>query len=368
MFNNKVKPIPPRMPREVHIRRNPWKKTLKWVLALIVGIALGAGVWLIFSANQAVKKITEGGASSVFSFLGEDTTMLKGESDGRTNILLLGMGGSNHPGGLLSDTMMVVSIDYKTNKVAILSIPRDLWVPIPGYGHAKINEAYSKGENDKEKTGGGGVLASKVVENVTGLPIHYYVRLDFEGFKKIVNVVNGVDVDVEKDLYDPYYPADNMIDYSPFKISAGPNHLDGAMALKYVRSRETTSDFDRSRRQQQVMSALKEKLISLNTLANPKKITELMSILGDHLRTNMQVDELMAFWNVSKNLDTANMTSKVLDTAAGGPLTAAQDNRGYYIYPRKGIDKFEDIQNIAKNIFLSASPSPSSSANLSQDD
>lgn len=354
--NNKVKPVPPTMPRQITVHRSPWKKSLKWLLIFILGIGLGVGAWILFSANSAVRKITTDGSqkSSLFSFLGDGSKLLKGQSDGRTNILLLGMGGSNHPGGTLSDTMIVVSINHKDKKVALLSIPRDLWVPIPGYNHAKINEAYSKGESDKKTTGGGGVLASKVVENVTGLPIHYYIRLDFEGFKKIIDMVGGVDVYVEKDLSDPYYPADNMIDYSPFKITAGTHHLDGAMALKYARSRETTSDFDRSRRQQQVMAALKEKLFSLNILANPKKITDLFNILGDHLRTNMQVDEIMAFWNVGKTLDTANMNSKVLDTAADGPLTASQDYRGYYIYPKKGIDKFEDIQKIAKNMFNEA--------------
>jgi len=343
----------PKMPREVKISRNPWKKVLQGVILAIILVTLGVGAWVGLSANRAIKKITADGAnkSSLFSFFGDLNSNIKGQSEGRTNILLLGMGGKNHPGGYLSDTMIVASINHSDKKLGLISIPRDLWVPIPGFNHAKINEAYSDGENNKKTAGSGGTLSSKTVENVLGIPIHYYLSLDFEGFKKIVDTVGGVDIYVEKDIYDPSYPADDMINYSPFKISSGLHHMDGALALKYVRSRKTTSDFDRSRRQEQVMSVVKDKILSLNILSNPKKVTELINILGEHIRTNMQVAEIFDVWNVSKTLDTANITSKVLDTSENGPLTSAQDWRGYYIYPRKGIDKFEELQVIAKNLF-----------------
>ncbi|MCL5407027.1 MAG: LCP family protein [Patescibacteria group bacterium] len=366
MFRKKVQPVP-MQPREVKISRNPWKKKLKWFILGIFLIILGVGLWIGVSANRAIKNITTDGnnKSSLLSFLGDfNSTNIKGKSEGRTNILILGMGGGNHPGGNLSDTMIVASIDYKDNKLGLMNIPRDLWVPIPGFGHAKINEAYADGEKNKSTAGSGGQLSSKTVENILGIPIHYYLRLDFEGFKKLVDTVGGVDVYVEKDLSDPYYPADNMIDYSPFKISTGNHHLDGALALKYVRSRETTSDFDRSRRQQQVMAAVKEKILTLDILANPKKVTDLINILGDHIRTNMQVDELYALWNASKSIDMTNVTNKVLDTSPNGPLTSSQDYRGYYIYPRKGIDNFTELQLMAKNLFQAGSSSDINSAKV----
>lgn len=354
MSKNKVRPIPPVQPREVKVYRKPIKKAIKWFIFILIFVLVGVGVWIALSANQAIKKITADSTnkSSIFSFLGDhSSSAVKGQSDGRTNILLLGMGGKNHPGGTLSDTIIVTSIDYEDKRLGTISLPRDLWVPIPGFGHEKINAAYAEGEKNKNLSGSGGQLSSKTVENVLGIPIHYYISLDFEGFKKIVDSVGGIDVYVEKDIYDPYYPADNMIDYSPFKISAGEHHMDGALALKYVRSRKTTSDFDRSRRQQQVMAAVKEKILTLNVLANPKKVTDLINILGDHIRTNMQIDEIYALWNVSKNINTTNIASKVFDTAENGPLTASQDSRGYYIYPRKGIDKFIDLQTAARNLF-----------------
>lgn len=353
MFKRKVQPIPVG-PREVTISRRPWKKSLKWIFLVIILIVVGIGVWIGYSANSAIKKITSDGGqkSSLLSFLGDfNSGNIKGKSEGRTNILLLGMGGTNHPGGTLSDTMIVMSINYQDNKMGMMSIPRDLWVPIPGFNHAKINEAYADGEKHKDTAGSGGQLSSQTVEDILGIPIHYYIRLDFEGFKKIIDTLGGVDVYVEKDIYDPYYPADNMIDYSPFKISTGEHHLDGALALKFVRSRETTSDFDRSRRQQQVMAAVKEKILTLDVLANPKKVTEIINILGDHIKTNMQIEEIYSLWNVSKTIDMTNVVTKVLDTSADGPLTSSQDYRGYYIYPRKGIDNFSELEFMAKNIF-----------------
>ncbi|MFA6492674.1 MAG: LCP family protein [Patescibacteria group bacterium] len=352
MFKRKVRPVP-HQPREVKVSHGRVKKTLKFFILGIILIILGIGIWVGVSANKAIKNITADSSnkSSLFSFLGSNNTAIKGQSDGRTNILLLGMGGKSHPGGTLSDTMILTSVNYKDNEMGLMNIPRDLWVPIPGFGHAKINEAHADGEKNKETAGSGGQLSSKTVENVFGVPVHYYISLDFEGFKKLIDTIGGIDVYVEKDLSDPYYPADNMIDYSPFKISTGQHHLDGALALKYARSRETTSDFDRSRRQQQVMAAVKEKILTLNILANPKKVTEIFNILGDHVKTNMSVEEIYALWNTTKTIDMTNIISKVLDTSADGPLTSSQDSRGYYIYPRKGIDKFQDLQFLAKNLF-----------------
>jgi len=268
MYRNKVQPVPPVMPREIKINSSKTSKIVKWFILVFLLIGLGVGSWVGYTANRALKKITDDSGnsnSSLFSFLGDfDSNNLKGKAQGRTNILLLGMGGKNHPGGMLTDTMIVLSINYSEKKIGLISVPRDLWVPIPGFGSAKINEAYADGEKNntaQKTTGGGGTLASRTVENILGIPIHYYVSADFDGFKKAVDTLGGVDIYVEKPIYDPFYPAANMINYDPFKIDAGQHHMDGALALKYARSRETTSDFDRSRRQQQVMSAMKDKKI-----------------------------------------------------------------------------------------------------------
>jgi LCP family protein required for cell wall assembly len=334
----------------------PKNKILKIIILSLLVAIIGIGVWIGWTAIRSLKKITAVDGGNFLSFLGDfNQPTLKGQSEGRTNILLMGMGGKSHPGGMLSDTNIVLSIDWATKKVAMLSIPRDLWVKVHGNGFAKLNAAHAYGEQNSKTSGGGGVVASETISKVLDIPVHYYLTIDFEGFKKIVDTVGGVDIYVDKAIYDPYYPANNMIDYDPFKISTGEHHLNGETALKYARSRETTSDFDRSRRQQQVMSAVKEKTLTLNILGNPKKITDLLNIIGGHLKTNMTVGEILSLWDLIKVVDTETMTNKVLDTAVNGPLTSVTDQRGYVVIPRKGEGNFIELQKLAKGIFSAAS-------------
>lgn len=331
----------------------PKRKTFKIVLLSILAVILGIGIWVGVSAYSAVSRVTAlSGGGNLFSLITNNNNTLQGQAEGRTNILIMGMGGKNHPGGSLSDTMIVMSIDWKTKKTAMISVPRDLWVSIPGYNTAKLNEAYYYGEKNSKTTGGGGKVTSDMMNKILGIPIHYFVAVDFNGFKNMIDTVGGIDVTVDQNLYDPYYPADNMIDYSPFKITAGDHHLDGATALKFARSRETTSDFDRSKRQQKVIAALKLKLMTAGVLANPVKVTELLNTLGSHVTTNMSVNDIKSFWDLIKDFDLSNITNKVLDTSAGSPLVSSTSSGGaYIILPKKGANNYTDLQAIAKNIF-----------------
>lgn len=336
----------------------PKNRFLKIFLIVFFAIILGVGFWLGSIFYRSVNKITADSGKNGFFSIFDSGSDIKGKSDGRTNILLLGNGGTNHPGGGLSDTMIVVSINWESKKIAMISVPRDLWVQVPNYGYTKINAAFSYGNQNPKTTGGGGKVSSDVISEVLGIPIHYYISIDFAGFEKIVDEVGGVDVMVEKDLYDPYFPADNMIDYEPFRIKAGLQHMNGETALKYARSRETTSDFDRSKRQELVLVAVKEKILSSETLSNPIKITDLFNILGDHVRTSLSVGEIKSLWNEAKGIDTQNITNKVLDTSPNMPLTALQDERGYIIVPKKGIGNYTDLHKIAQNIFSETQQAP----------
>lgn len=336
--------------------RKKSKKILLMILAFIIIGVISIGLWVGSGAISAVGKIitkNQGDASPFLSFLGNiQPNQLKGEGDGRINILLLGIGGANHPGGQLADTTMVVSIDPKNAQIAMLSIPRDLYVPIPGFGNGKINSAHSTGEQNKDKTGGGPELMKKTVANILDLSIHYYIRADFTGFIKLIDALGGVQVDVEKTISDPFYPDENMEGYNPFYIGSGIHQLDGATALKYARSRETTSDFDRARRQQQILTAVKEKALSAGILTNPKKITDILKILGDHIRTDMQTKEMEQLMTILKNCDTSKIVNKVLDNSSSGLLSnPTTDMGGYYLIPKAGINNFSEIQRLAHEIF-----------------
>ena len=332
------------------------KRPLRIILSIIGLVVFGIVSWVGIGAFAAISKISTNQNSSApfLGILNQDNVSaseLKGEGDGRINILLLGLGGADHPGGTLTDTMMVASIDPQNKKIAFLSIPRDLYVPIEGYGSTKINYAHAYGEMYPKETGGGPAVAKETVSEILDLPIHYYVRADFDGFVQLIDELGGVTVDVQSAISDPYYPAENMIDYDPFYLDAGTQTLDGETALKFARSRETTSDFDRASRQQQLLVAVKQKALNLNILTNPKKLVDIMQIMGDHVSTDLQTWEIEKLVTLLKDVDTSNIVMKVLDNSSEGPLASDEINGGYYLIPKAGVGNFTQIQRIAHEIF-----------------
>ncbi len=334
-------------------RLNPRVRICVLVVSILIVLLILLFGWFGTSMWRAGGKIitNSSGGSVLFHKKSEDVkpAELQGEGDGRINIAIYGRGGDGHPGGNLADVIKVLSIDPQNNKMALLSIPRDLWVKVPGYSYSKINASYAEGERIKK--GNGPDVANQTISQLLDLPkIHYYISLDFEALKKLVDAFGGITVTVEKQLDDPFYPAPNMINYAPLHIKAGTQIMNGDLALKYSRSRETTSDFDRARRQEIVMTAIKDKAFTAGILANPLKISEIIGILGDHVRTNLKINEMRQLITLVKESD-ANLISKVLDTAADGPLMGVTDTRGYVIVPRDGDLTYKEVKRIAHEIF-----------------
>ncbi|MDD5031655.1 MAG: LCP family protein [Patescibacteria group bacterium] len=287
---------------------------------------------------------------------------LKGEDRDRINLLLLGMGGKNHEGGYLTDTIMLASLEPSTKKVALLSIPRDLTIPMEGMGWRKVNNvnAYAEAKN----LGSGGVAISQALSDVLKIPVDYFVRLDFEGFVNIINELDGIDVYVENTLNDPSYPIMGKEEAEPYAarfehlyIPAGWQKMDGELALKYVRSRHAGggegSDFARSRRQQKVIEAAKNKFLSKNTLFRPSIITNIIGELEEHVNTNVKIWEAIKLWNIVKDVSQENITNKVLDNSSSGLLIDARGEDGAYILSPRGGD-FSEIQYLVNNIFSDA--------------
>jgi LCP family protein required for cell wall assembly len=339
-----------RKPKKVH---GGFFKSAKWIAisALIAIVAVGG--WFGYRGLVAAHNIfarSNGGAPGLAGVL--DVTKLKGEGDGRVNILVLGIGGQGHEAPDLTDTMMVISIDPKTKDAAILSIPRDLYVKIPATDKTRVQYAKINAAN----VYGGPELSARVVSNVIGVPIHYYVVLDFSGFRQAVDAVGGVDINVPKAIYDTQYPCDNERGgYCPFKIAAGLQHMDGTVALRYSRSRKSTSDFDRAARQQMVIAALRVKALQLSTLTNPVKLTGLIDALGSHIKTDIQPAEVAKIAALVKEIDPAKTPTKVLDTDSKDPLLVGGiniiDGAGYIEVPKIGNFDYTDIQDLVKNIF-----------------
>ena len=278
---------------------------------------------------------------------------LKGEGDGRVNILLLGVGDAGHSGQELSDTMIVASYDPKTKDVAMLSIPRDLYVKVPNNGFSKINSAHAFGEQYKE--GAGPDLAKKTVSEVLGIPIHYYIRTDFTALKQAVDTVGGVDIDVLSTLIDPDYPCEkNEGKVCGFSILAGPQHFYGSSALKYARCRKGNcgDDYGRAKRQQDVLVALRQKATKLNILANPAKVVEILDIVGKNVRTDLQVWEIERLTQVARETDPSKITSKVLDIDTTGLVKNSQVGAASVVVPVAGIGNYSAIQAFVRSIFV----------------
>lgn len=329
----------------------------RWVLGLIAVLILGTIGWVGVNAVHALSKISQ--SQNPFAGLfSKSSSTLQGQTEGRTNFLIMGKGGAGHPGGQLTDTVIFASYRWSDQKMALISIPRDLYVPIAqGGGKNKINSAYAYGvQNFKDNPNAGPEITSQTVSGVLDQPVHYWTVVDFVGFKKLVDALDGITVNVEQAIDDPYYPAEyfkedkyvKTEDYERFTISAGVQKMDGETALKFARSRETTSDFDRAKRQQQVIAAIKEKALSVGVLANPKKVVEMLGVLGDHIRTNLSVAEMESLVSLARGLDTSKMITRVLDNKDDGFLTNLSDG-GYYLVPKDG--NFKSIQEYVRNIF-----------------
>ena len=328
---------------------------VRWTFMALGLVILLTGAWFGYKSIMAARKIlvhnTGSGAPALKGNV--SVSQLKGEGDGRINILVLGIGGQGHDGPNLSDTMMVWSLDPKTKDVAMLSIPRDLYVQIPGYGSSKINAANAYG---------GPALAEQVVEKVIGVPIHYYIVVDFSGFKQAVDAVGGVDINVTKALNDPLYPCDSENGkYCPIYFPVGMTHMDGKHALWYSRSRETTSDFDRAARQQQVIVALRAKALSISTLTNPAKISSLIDAVGGHVKTDLSLSDIEKLAGYAKDVDPTKVVNKVISAGADASgndadlLVGGLDlvpGAGWIELPKLGTYMYRDIQDFVKNIFV----------------
>ncbi|MDP2789691.1 MAG: LCP family protein [bacterium] len=326
------------------------------VVAAVVAItAIGLG-WKLLKVSGTV--FDNGADTSVFGQLGKlilpGDRELKQDAKHRTNILLVGYGGVGHEGPYLADTIILASLDNTTKEVGMLSIPRDFLVDLPGYGYRKINNALAFGMTE-ENPKGGDVLITKAVEEVTGQTVHYFARVDFNGFKQAVDAVNGVDITVDTAFKDFEYPTYNY-GYQTIAFEIGKQRMDGERALQFTRSRHGTngegSDFARSVRQQKLLFALQEKARSVGTLTNPGKISGLIDTLGAHVSTTFELWEVMRFANLAKEFSPDRVATRVLETTADSVVRAGTGIEGaYIIQPRLGLGNYAEIQELTNNIF-----------------
>lgn len=396
---------------------------LFFVRPFVFVIAIAATVGAIFSytttsSSQGSDEEHPSFFTSIKQFVQSNDRELAGEEQDRVNILLLGVGGEGHDGPQLSDTIILASYQPSTEKVGLLSLPRDMTVPIPDYGYQKVNHANAYGELTGE--GQGPLLAKQVIGDVLNQQIQYYLRVDFDGFAEFIDDIEGVDIYVDTPFTDAEYPTlgkedatcgstavveeetaveevqevvatsgdvtttpEDQVETSPaptvrsidyscrfevLSFKEGWTHMDGSTALKYVRSRHGNngqgSDFARSRRQQQVLMAVKDKLLSASTFLNPSRIKRMMDTLSRNIATNMDVWELARLGNKLKDLKQDEIVHHVVDASAQSPLYATTLNGAYVLLPKN--DDWKPLQHIAEDIWTQQNEQTRYAANGSQ--
>lgn len=333
--------------RPIRKRKKTFPIPLKWIL---IGLVLFATFW--------------GGVIAVRSgVLGEGVRKivtlnpLKTDSDGHTNILLLGVAGETEQGGHLSDSIMIVSINPTRPSISVLSLPRDLYVSSK-VGDRKINEVYASAQY-KHGENKGLEIAKDAVETFTGIEIHYGAVIDFALFEDGIDLLGGVDVFVPQDINDENYPDENF-GYQTFVVRRGLQHLNGDMALKYARSRKTTSDYDRARRQQDLALAIRQKIESNGWVENTQKLREFYDLFRRKVNTDIDLSELMALAKIGMGIDYGDIVSAVLNddpTQRGGLLYApAREfyNGQFVLLPQSMADTqaFLDLVLIHPEILL----------------
>jgi LCP family protein required for cell wall assembly len=308
-----------------------------------------------------------GGSSAVLHNQDVDPSLLKGEGDGRINIMVLGKGGAEQKDGPdLTDTIIIASIDPIAHEAALLSVPRDFWIKSPSGGQTKINQVYYDAKNKalnslpsnqrnsddaKDKSESAGVQAvEKVINDTLGIPVHYYSMIDFAGFKKAIDTVDGVDIDVNEDMAvqeNMWINGRYVLDVKP-----GKQHFDGMRALAFSRSRKTSSrgDFARSDRQRAVMVGFKDKALNTGTLANPVKINQLMSDFSGQLGTDFSVNEILRLYDLAKEIPSNKITSVNLnDHVVGDTINSLSVQ-----VPKAGLFEYGELKNYVRNTLRDA--------------
>jgi len=316
------------------------------VVAVIAGLALlgcGLAVFRVWSAIHAISPRAQPQDLIALIQAKNDQPGSVGwkiKHDERINILLLGYGGPGHDGPYLTDSIMVLTIRPAMREAMMISLPRDLWVKIPalprnGYMMGKLNSAFAIGTDHNDypnvrtewKTDtGGGDLAAATVSQLIGQPVDYWVGVDFKAFRDVVNALGGVRVDVPTALDDPYFPAGESYGMMRIHFNAGWQQFDGERALEYARSRETTSDFDRSRRQQLVMLAVRQRVFSLNAIP---RMLSLLSALQENVRTNLRPGDMQQLGDLAGKIKVEDIRRVAIDTS--NLLRSGTGSNGQYI-------------------------------------
>jgi LCP family protein required for cell wall assembly len=342
-------------------RRFGWKRAVLLLFVVLLTPVLVIGIWDYRNASAASQKMF--GSSNLL--MGLLPTGLE-NSNGRTNILVIGnsVDDNGHGGAALTDTILIISLDKEKKTGFMLSVPRDLYVGIPDYGSAKINEAYQAGEQMKFKESGyqpGGVgLLSKVIKQNFDLDIHYSVTVSYNAVKDITNSLDGITVNIKstdpRGIYDPNF---RPHEGGPLKLTNGSHEIDGQTALRLTRARGSTygsygfprSDFDRTKNQQKVFAAIKSE-ISPKFVLDPRENKDFFNAVANNVKTDIGLREVLPLYLLMNSVPDPSMKQiNLSDVNKKNYLASYGTPSGQSaLIPAAGIHNFSEIQALIKGL------------------
>lgn len=344
-------------------------RSRKIFLLFSILIATSALLWFLFGTTRSFA--VQGGQNKTAHLIANVKTVaalpftpeqkLNGESNGRVNVLVLGMSGPGYESPELTDTILIASLNTQNKKVSLISIPRDLLIELPNTTLiTRVNTLYLTKKQDDEKHHDYDLnhhtqLVTSKMQEITGLPISYVVLLNVMALEDMVNALGGVNVFVDHNIDDPMFPTTGY-GHEKFTLERGWRLLDGATAQKYVRTRhDIRGDFGRMERQQQVIGAIISKARGLNLITDFPKIISLVSTLGNNIQTNANTGEIKRAWSLSKGIDITQIKTMAID--GGRPESLLVDYHPQLgttiastLVPREGIFDYSEIQQEIQKI------------------
>lgn len=336
-------------------------KILLIVIVIIVLVLSVIFIWDIINFSSASKKLFN--SNNVWEVL--KTRPLKKDSRDRTNFLLVGysVDDPNHGGAELTDSLLVLSLDNNKKSGYMLSIPRDLYVNIPGYKQARINEAYQVGQstslNNSGDEDGGMKLLEQIIHDDFGIEIHYHALINYSSVRQTVDALGGIEVKINSDdprgIYDPNFPQNQG---GPLQLSNGLQKIDGPTALRLTRARGSTygsygfanSDFSRTKNQQQVFLAIKNKM-NWKLLLDPRENAKIFESVSSGVITNLDIHELAPFYRLFSSVPSNHLKPVTLSNVNGRNLLADYTENGQsLLIPALGIGDFAEIKSAVANL------------------
>lgn len=286
-----------------------------------------------------------------------DEKPLRGEEKDQINFLFLGIGGEEHvSGNYLTDTIILAVFTPSSKKAAVISIPRDLLVRSSKAGYfTKINALYAIDIAGKGFPGPMGIeLMREAIRQITNISIDYYAVLNLKGIEKIVDTIGGIYVRPDQDLTDKFFP-DDKFGYETYKISEGWRYLNGEETAKYIRTRNTAGgDFDRMKRQQEVMRAIKKKAEGLKSVSSLPKLLSVYRTLNTHLSTDLELKDITRLMQLAENVKEEDIIFERITAEINGLLLYARIELGgtptSALKPRAGLENYEEIKEKIKEI------------------